>query len=480
MAPRWQHESTAHTVQSKPEDRMSEMRKQNRFATLFRIGALTMSSVLVLGACSSAGPIDEQEPDNAEGPVERLVLPIHQSPWLDAFKEVAALYTDETGVEVELREFPNDEMRTTQINDVRSGSNNFDIYLLDEVWMQEFFKNDWVEPFNEVDPGYVLPPEVGTYDNMPFWNAETNASSDGELVAAPINGNLHLFMYRKDLYDQLGMTVPTTWDEVLQAGDQAQSSGEAEFGYSMRLQAIPGSASITFDFAPLLFSHGGDWFADEGTDWTPAMETPEAIAAATTLSELAQLGPAETTTMGQAEAIAAIQASRSMQTHLVAAAAAQIESESDSNVAGEMGYAVVPAGGSQEHGSPGSAVWALTVPKDLPDERAQAALEFIDWIESYDAQLLFAQNGGIPTRSDVLRSGEFEGSQAAYFEAVADSIDHARPPLRYWFSAQMLEVTEPALGAIASGEVSPEEGMAQLQVDLEALMTDLDLPMGEA
>lgn len=450
------------------------MNSQKRFSRILALGASSVAAALLAACSGGAGPLGDE---NEAG---TLVIPVHQSPWLGAFKAVAAQYTDETGVQIEVREFPNDEMRTTQINDVRGGSRNFDIYLLDEVWMQEFFKNGWVTPFEDVDAGFSLPEEMGTYGDMPYWNSETNASTDGDLVAAPINGNLHLFMYRQDIHDELGLPEPETWDDVVAAGEQVQESGAAEFGYSMRLQSIPGSPSVTFDFAPLLYSFGGDWFIEEGTDWTPALDSDEAIAAAGMLRHLAELGPEATTTMGQGEAIAAIQAGRSMQTHLVAVAAAQIESESDSNVAGEMAYDVIPAGGSQDHGTPGSAVWALTIPEGLPENRAAAALDFIEWIESYDAQLLFAQNGGIPTRDDVLRSGEFDETQARYFEAVADSLEYTRPPLRYWFSAEMLALTEPALGAIAAGSVSPEEGMEQLQADLEGLISELDLPMGSS
>ncbi len=438
---------------------------------------------VTLAACSGGSapgdmPLGSEGTEGGGGDGGKLVIPVNRSPWLPAYKALVEQYQEDTGITVELREFPYEEMRTQQINDIQNGTKIFDVYQLDEVYMPEFFVNDWVRPFNDVDPEFKLDFEVNSYGNYSYWDAEKQISAEGgELMAAPLNGNLHLLMYRKDVYEKLGLEVPKTWDEAVANGQKAVEAGEVDYGYTMRTQGVSSGAAVTYDFLPLLYSHKAKWFVDEGTDWTPAVDSPEAIAAATQLRELAQMGPEATTTLGQAEVIAAMQAGQTLQVHVVAAAAAQLESEADSNVAGNVGYALVPAGPDGEHGV-ASGTWALTIPAQIDDERAQRALDYIEWIESKDVQLEFAKLGGIPTRSDALESDEFTEAQQAYFGAVKETLPYVKPHVRYWFAPSMLEVTERILSQIAAGSVSPEDGMAQMQTELTAVMEETELPMG--
>lgn len=458
---------------------MTQSPHHTRSARAFQAAAAG-AIVLALGACSGGAASDMPLGNGSNGDGGgTLVVPVNRSPWLPAYKSLVQKYQQETGVSIELREFPYEEMRTQQINDVQNGTDVFDVYQLDEVYMAEFFLNKWVRPFTDIDPAFKLDPEVNSYGDFSYWDPERKISSaeTGELIAAPLNGNVHLLMYRKDLYDQLGLQVPTTWDEAIANGKSAQEAGAVEYGYTMRTQGVSSGAAITYDFLPLLYSFGGKWFKDEGTDWTPQVNTPEAIAAATTLRDLAKLGPAATTTLGQAEVIAAMQAGQTLQVHVVAAAAEQLESEGDSNVVGEVGYSVMPSGPTGEHGV-ASGTWALTVPTGLDDDRAKRALSFIKWIESKDVQLEFAKLGGIPTRSDALESEDFTAAQKQYFKAVGEEMSYVRPHVRYWFAPQMLEVTERILPQIAAGSISPEDGMKQMQEDLTNVIRKTELPMG--
>lgn len=460
------------------ETDMYAPRNKSRRVTV-AVGA-SLTATLTLAACSGGGGAGEAPLGGTGegGDGGTLVVPVNRSPWLPAYKALVAQYEEETGTDVELREFPYEEMRTQQINDIQNGTQTFDIFQLDEPYMPEFFKNEWLQPLTEIDSGFALDEEVNSYGDFAYWDAENQVSdSSGDLMVAPLNGNVHLLMYRKDLYEELGLEVPETWEDAIANGEAALDAGSVEYGYSMRTQPVSSGAAITYDFLPLLYSHDASWFVEEGTDWTPNVDTPEAIEAARTLRKLAELGPAETSTFGQAEAIAAMQAGETLQTHIVAAAAAQIESEADSNVAGDVGYAVLPAGPSGEPGA-ASGTWALGIPPGLDEERAQRALDYIEWIESKDVQLEFAKQGGIPTRSDALESDDFTGPEKEYFSAVAETMPHVGPHVRYWFSPEMLEVTEPILASIAAGSVSPEDGMGTMQEELTKVMQDTGLPMG--
>ena len=45
--------------------------------------------------------------------------------------------------------------------------------------------------------------------------SKTNSSKTGKHMSVPVNPNIPLLYYRADLYQQKGLKVPTTWDELL-------------------------------------------------------------------------------------------------------------------------------------------------------------------------------------------------------------------------------------------------------------------------
>jgi multiple sugar transport system substrate-binding protein len=185
-------------------------------------------------------------------------------------------------------------------------------------------------------------------------------------------------------------------------------------------------------------------------------------------TRLLALGPAQPQTIGQAEVIAAMQGGETLQVHVVAAAAPQMEDESASTVAGRVGYAVVPAGPAGP--APTSGTWSLCVPRGLPPERAQATYRFIRWMLERQQQLAFGQAGGIATRSDVL--AELAGSAGGYVPAISDSMPDVRRAVRYVFAAPMLEVTERILSEVGAGAVPAADGLGRLQDELTRVVRE--------
>lgn len=437
------------------------MHHRRKFMALSAVAATGLAA----GCSAGAGGGALGEGDTADG--ASITVITSQAPWNPAYDAVVAAYEEETGVDVELRSFPNDEVKSQMLNDQQSGGHAFDVYQINEVDLAQFNANGLLLPFTDVDPDYAFDDEVFTYDDLPYWSEEKQAfAADGALTSAPLMGNLQVFVYRTDLYDQLGLSVPTTWDDALANAEEVVDSEATRYGFTMRTQGVPGSPGITYDFSGLLYGEGGSFFTEPGVDWTPALDTPEALRAATLLRDLAATGPADPQAVGQAEAIAAMQAGDTAQLDVVAAAASSMNDEASSNVVGKVGFAPLPGASSA------TGLWTLGMPADLPDERQAAALDFITWVTSEKGMEVFAENGGIPTRADAYDAPGLSEESRAYLDAVRESAPTAVGPLRLTFITDFLEVTEPVLAAIAAGDVSPEDGLAQLQEQLTAVVED--------
>ena len=433
-----------------------------------RAAGLSGAAAVALPGCGGGG--GGALGGGSGGEVTELVVPTASTPWVDAYKAVLAEYEDSSGIAVTVREFPYEGLVTQYTNDIQSGSGTFDLFQLDEPWTGEFYAKKWAQPVSDVSSGWSLDSETIGYADLARWDPDARSTSpDGKAMGLPINGNVELLSMRTDLYDELGLETPRTWQDAIDNGHRAQSKNAVEFGYAPRAQAVPSGQSITYTFMPVFYSYGADWFADPGNDWTPTVNSPEAIEAITTYRELARLGPPDTTSLGQAEVIALMQSGRLLQTHMVAAASAQLLDPELSNVADNVEFATLPAGPAGI--APTSGTWTLAIPAGLPENRAAAAADLLTWLGEREQQETFADEGGIPNRRDVL--ADMSGEASSYLTPFAESLEKdIYPSIRYVFSAPMLKATEGTLASITAGDVEPKKGMNQLQDQLASVARD--------
>ena len=417
----------------------------------------------------------------AQAEVKKLTINVNQSPWLNAYKKLVLDYTKETGIEVDVRVFPYTEMRPTLVTDIQSNNRTYDVYQYDELFTHEFANNKWVKPFNQIEPGFKVDPNVGSYGNFMYWNPTKRFSDPkGDVMSMPLNGNTNVFLYRKDIYADLGLKVPTTWDELLANSAKIKAANVVKYPYIIRAQAVSSGASVTYDYIHILASYGGRFFNKQGEDWLPIINSKEGKAAATTLRALAKYGPPATNTIGQSQVIAAMQAGDAAQGQVVFAAANSMNDPAASRVAGKIGFAVMPKGCASCNPGVVSGTWAISIPTGLSSEREKAALSYIKWVISKKAQIKFAEYGGIPTRTDVIEEANLTATQRDYLAVYQKGLPFITENIRQTFAAPMLAATESRLGAIAAGTVTPIAGMKALNGDLVNVVRTTDFALNES
>jgi multiple sugar transport system substrate-binding protein len=229
-----------------------------------------------------------------------------------------------------------------------------------------------------------------------------------------------------------------------------------------------GGLSVTYEYQPVFYSYGANWFVDEGKNWTPAVNADAAQAGTAVFRRLLEQGPPKPQTVGQADVINLMQGGQAFQGHFVAAGAAQIEDPQRSSVVGKVGYAVVPAG-STGKSAPTSGTWTLCVPAARPAENQKAAADFIMWMLDKKQQEDFVRAGGIPSRNDV--SEAFDSKTRPYLDALMASMPTIRRSPRYVFAAAMDDATEQNLSRIGAGEVTVKAGLDRLQAQLTEIVT---------
>jgi len=206
--------------------------------------------------------------------VAPITMVINQSPWFEGFRQLAEQYQKETGNRIEFDVNPYAGALDKIRNSLRAGSGSYDLLAIDINWIVEMLDGGFLMPLTDIDPSFKLDPGVSTYDGTVFWNDKlrTFDVKGGKLIGVPINGNVDVFFYRKDLYEQKGLKVPQTWEQALENATKL-NDGSKVYGFVHR----DDRDSALADFANYLFSFGGSILADPGAgDYTVVLNSPAA------------------------------------------------------------------------------------------------------------------------------------------------------------------------------------------------------------
>jgi multiple sugar transport system substrate-binding protein len=398
---------------------------------------------------------------------ETINILINQSPWLAGFEALVNKYMDDTGNKVQLTETPFAGMLQKSLNAVQADTSEFDLLCLNEQWYMQFYAGGLVTRIKDIDPNFELDPNVIEYDSAPRWDETLRYSSpNGEIYGLPINGNIQLFFYRKDLLDGASVDVPTTWDEVETA---AAVFNDPPKTYSFSIRTLPGN----WEFQAYLYSYGTGIInlGDDGT-WTVGFANNDAALAA--LNTWLLLGktyaPPNVADLGQAQNQALMQSGHLAMVHMVGAAAPNFDDPDQSVVVGKMGAGVVPGGPAGRVTMSG--IWVMGIPHNLSDSHKTSALTFMEWALTKDAQLYYAQSGAIPVRQDVYEEMANDPKTGWWMQAMAESTPYIKAQTRINETPQVVEVVDRRINQALIGELSPEEALTEGAKEIYTILSD--------
>jgi len=191
-------------------------------------------------------------------------------------------------------------------------------------------------------------------------------------IAFMVNAQ-HLF-YRKDIFEQNEIEVPTTYDEMLAAAAQLREAGiEHPYG-----AAFGNSWELANEYVNLLLASGGQMFDPVTSD--AAFETPEAVAALETLGEMFEYMSPNSMSMDFGDVKRQLQQGDVAMAILWGDQAPTMDDPDESTVVGKIGFAPAPA--MVEGGIPASTFWwdGYVIPKNLdgdPDLTFQVLMHAI-------------------------------------------------------------------------------------------------------
>ncbi|WP_299477786.1 sugar ABC transporter substrate-binding protein [uncultured Roseibium sp.] len=380
-------------------------------------GLLSMGAFAFVTAAAFANPYEKFEGTTI----------VVSWPALSHFKkaeDLVAEFTEETGIEVEIDALQYLKLRDRQLLEMSKNEGEYDVVSWVVMWKGEYVSKGLLTPLSQfytsgslVDPNYDLDDIADAYlQNGGVVGGKKGymPGKSGAMYGVPFGAETSILAYRKDIFEEQGLKVPETYDELRDVMQKLHEAGipaltsRGKTGHQI-------TAAWLLHLAPL----GGKIFDDQ---WNPVINSPEAVEAAQVLREVAQTGPKGIPTFGFGEAAAAfLQGEAAMHLDTLKIAAMSRDPKL-SKIDGKVGYALHPVGsrcGSETGG------FAAGIPANAPNK--EAAFLFLQYMTSKAGDQRMVELGGDPVRISTLKNNADKFDEYA---VVAEQLPCADPDWR--------------------------------------------------
>lgn len=407
-----------------------------------------------------------------------MTIVINQSPWFSGFQSLIEYYEDQTGNKVSLDVNPFAGSIEKQRSSARAPTGTLDLFIVNALIMPEMYSSGLIHSLNDIDPAFKLDPELFSFDDTTCWNEAKRVfdCTTGKLMGVPINPNIHLLYYRSDLYEEAGLTVPETFDELL-ANAKALNDPPRRFGMVQRNGRS--FTAISFNFRPYLLSFGGSIFADrKAADYTVTVNSKEAKAALDFYIALGeQTGPPNAGSISQAQQVQLFATGKAAHMFAVIASFDQLDDPNKSIVADKFKVATIPHSATHPLGLP-LGHFVGVIPRNIPEDRKQAVMEFLKWFQTFEAQKKYAEFGSPPVRRDVLRTDLADQPKFRWMRALSGGLEFGRVFTDLPQGAEITGITDLRFNQAVTGELSVAEALNLAAEEIHAVVTAAGLKTG--
>jgi multiple sugar transport system substrate-binding protein len=361
-------------------------------------------------------------------------------------------FEKKTGIKVQIDAAPIGDLYKKQVLSLSSAA-RYDAVFMDEPWIAPL--SEFLLPLTERARGYDMSDFVPT--------ALAAGAFQGVQYALPVDPNMQLLVYRKDLFDQKGMKPPTTWDELMAAAKAFTDPAKEQYGIAMTASS---DIQTCLYMLVSMWSQGAELVTADGKG---GVNTPAGRKGAEIFLELLKYAPPNVRSYTFPDVNKAIQTGQVAMAIQWASGAKPMEDPTRSQVAGKLGYTLVPKAVRQ---TPMRGVWTIGIPKNSPNQ--DAAWEFAKWLSSKEFGLAATK---FPSASSAIHSPRVSvlqdpGTKASlpYVEALLASLRIAkeRPRLREF--ADIQEHFRVTTGKLTAGELTLDAALKEIDAGTNRIL----------
>lgn len=247
---------------------------------------------------------------------------------------------------------------------------------------------------------------------------------DGETVAIAFMVNAQHLMYREDIFNDLGLEVPTTWEGVVETAQAIQDAGVVEYPLGATMKT---GWNLGEEFINMHLGFGGQ-LTDENNE--PTINNEMGVKALETMKSLVPFLDPEYLTSDSTTVQQQFQQEKIAMANLWASRAGAMNEEGESQVVGLVKMAAAPV--AEEGQAPATTLWwdGFVIAKNISDEKAEAAfrlaLEGIKpaVIEANNDAAVWLAPGFVPGDLAQGAAASAQGGAPAYPASAATGLMH--------------------------------------------------------
>jgi len=306
---------------------------------------------------------------------------------------------------------------------------------------------------------------------------------EGSQWALPMGWELNNLAYNKAVFEEKGMTVPTTTDELLETAKALKEfNGSGSYGIAVR--GTREWATIHPGYMSLFSTWGGQDFAIEDGKLVCKLDSEEAIAMTDYwVNMIKEAGAPQWTNYTWYEASADLGAGKAAMLFDATSAGYFQNFEGASQESGNIAWSTIPLPEGKTADDMKANIWIWSLAMNADSKNKDAAWYFIQYFTSPEYMLYSGTEGASPDtpRTSVMESDEYRaivGSADNYLESIAELTENASiqfTPQPYFFECTT-KWAETLQDLVTSDKYSStEEAMKTLKGELDKIVADLEI-----
>ena len=409
---------------------------------------LTLSGILVLTGCSK----EKNEGTVKENKNQEITFMIPD--WGVPPQSMLAEFEKEKGIKVNIETVSWDDIRNKIAIAASGNKAAADVFEVDWSWIGEFEDAQWLEPIELSQEDIKDIPSISTF------------IVNDRVLAVPYANDFRIGYYNKVIYQQAGLDEPQTWNDVMKDMEILKEKNILKYPYTFPLNA---NEATTTSFIWLTYLRDGKVFNDDGT-----LNRENALTTLNFINDMLKKGlinPANLTLNGLDTYRQILSKDAAFMVGPTSFIARSVDPD-QSKAIGEMEVILPPGKDSKA-----TQTMALTevVGVSSLSENKEAAKEFVKWYTSKETQkAFFKEISAIPTRTSVLNevidAGEIKNSGAMKETSILVKSPFPNGVPAYY--AEMSNSIYNAINSMASGKLTPEEAVNQIDTKIEELIKD--------
>ena len=359
-------------------------------------------------------------------------------------------FEKETGLDVEMEIYGEPVLREKVMMDLAAGTGNFDIFLLGSWVCAEYAEAGYVQALDDLNA--KKPSKYNTMNDFaPIYLDALRYN--GKLWALPYYGHVGILMYRKDIFEERGIKVPETTEELLQT---ARMLNDPPNMYGIAMRAIRGEDNpiITTSWT---WVYGGEWL---DRNYHPTVNEPDFVRGVKWVRDILQYAPPDVAGYSWMEVEKSFTSGKVAMIFDASDFIGRIENPEQSPIAGNIGYALAPRGPVKDRYA--SHLFTAGMAINGHSKNIDEAWEFLQWMTSTSVQrrtALESGNTGVTVRS-VLDSQEFRDAYPG-IDVMLKAQDLANPNFmpKIPIYSELCDIVGTYISGVVAGKFQPKEAM---------------------